>query len=90
MPQQHRLIALNPAAAPVLLGLNSSAIYVGIALGGGLGGLAQKWFAIVPAALGLPAAGVTTLALLCHLTTARHHAPAAPQPTLSTPEQAEV
>jgi predicted MFS family arabinose efflux permease len=84
VPQQHRLIALNPAAAPVLLGLNSSAIYVGIALGGGLGGLAQKWLAIAPATLGLPAAGVTVLALLHHLTTARRHAPAAPQPTPST------
>ncbi|MBN6052905.1 MFS transporter, partial [Nonomuraea sp. RK-328] len=81
VPQQHRLIALSPAAAPVLLGLNSSAVYVGIALGGGLGGLVQEWFAIVPAALGLPAAGVTALALLYHLATARHHAPAAPQPT---------
>ncbi|MEU1392827.1 MULTISPECIES: MFS transporter [unclassified Nonomuraea] len=71
VPQQHRLIALGPAAAPVLLGLNSSAIYIGMALGGGLGGLVQEWFAVVPAALGLPAAGVTTVALLHHLTTVR-------------------
>ncbi|MEU4828767.1 MFS transporter [Actinomadura sp. NPDC023710] len=90
VPQQHRLIALSPAAAPVLLGLNSSAVYVGMALGGGLGGLAQEWFAIVPAGLGLPAAGVTTLALLYHLTTGRRRAPAAPLPTPSTPEKAEV
>ncbi|WP_433471680.1 MFS transporter [Spirillospora sp. CA-142024] len=90
VPQQHRLIALSPAAAPVLLGLNSSAIYVGIGLGGGLGGMAQEWFAIVPAALGLPAAGVTTLGLLYHLTTARHRVPAAHQPTLSTSEKAEA
>lgn len=74
VPQQHRLIALSPAAAPVLLGLNSSAIYVGIALGGGLGGLVQEWFAIEPAELGLPAAGVTFLALLYHLTTVRRRA----------------
>ncbi|YCK37952.1 MFS transporter [Actinomadura sp. ATCC 39365] len=71
VPQQHRLIALGPAAAPVLLGLNSSAVYIGMALGGGLGGLVQEWFAVVPAALGLPAAGVTTVALLHHLTTVR-------------------
>lgn len=38
VPQQHRLIALSPAAAPVLLGLNSSALYIGVALGGGFGG----------------------------------------------------
>jgi MFS transporter, DHA1 family, inner membrane transport protein len=90
VPQQHRLIALSPVAAPVLLGLNSSAIYAGIALGGGLGGLAQEWFAIVPARLGLPAAGVTTLALLYHLTTARNRTPAAPQPTPSAAEKAEA
>ncbi|MFC4907730.1 MFS transporter [Actinomadura gamaensis] len=84
VPQQHRLIALSPAAAPVLLGLNSSAIYVGIALGGGLGGLAQEWLAPGPAALGLPAATVTTLALLYHLTTTRHRSPTTPQPTPST------
>ncbi|MFI6175411.1 MFS transporter [Nonomuraea sp. NPDC051191] len=90
VPQQHRLIALSPAAAPVLLGLNSSAIYLGIALGGGLGGLVQEWFAVVPAALGLPAAGVTTLALLHHLTTARRRASAAPRPAPSAPEKAEA
>lgn len=77
VPQQHRLIALSPAAAPVLLGLNSSAIYIGMALGGGLGGLAQEWFAVAPADLGLPAAAVTVLALLNHLATARRRAPAA-------------
>ncbi|MFI7111376.1 MFS transporter [Nonomuraea sp. NPDC050227] len=81
VPQQHRLIALGPAAAPVLLGLNSSAIYIGMALGGGLGGLAQEWFAVVPAALGLPAAGVTAVALLHHLATARRRTPAAPRPS---------
>ncbi|MER6581794.1 hypothetical protein ABT267_39305, partial [Nonomuraea sp. NPDC001023] len=81
VPQQHRLIALGPATAPVLLGLNSSAVYLGMALGGGLGGLAQEWFAVVPAVLGLPAAGVTAVALLCHLTTARRRAPAVPRPS---------
>lgn len=55
VPQQHRLIALSPAAAPVLLGLNSSAVYVGMALRG-LVGLAHEWLAIAPAALGLLAA----------------------------------
>ncbi|MFC4052092.1 MFS transporter [Actinomadura syzygii] len=90
VPQQHRLIALNPAAAPILLGLNSSAIYVGIALGGGLGGLAQEWFSIAPTALGLPAAAVTILALLYHLTTARRRTPAAPRPTVPAPEKTEA
>ena len=37
--QQHRLIALAPDEASVLLGLNSSAIYAGAAIGGLVGGL---------------------------------------------------
>jgi predicted MFS family arabinose efflux permease len=90
VPQQHRLIALSPAAAPILLGLNSSAIYLGVALGGGLGGLAQEWLALAPAMLGLPAAGITILALLYHLTTARRHTPAAPLPTPSIPDRART
>ncbi|MFE4795278.1 MFS transporter [Streptomyces sp. NPDC056708] len=69
VPQQHRLIALSPAAAPVLLGLNASALYIGVALGGGLGGLAQEWFGLAPAELGPVAAGITALTLLWHLGT---------------------
>jgi predicted MFS family arabinose efflux permease len=40
VPQQHRLFAAVPRLAPVAVGLNGSAIYVGSALGAGLGGLA--------------------------------------------------
>ncbi|MFC9999900.1 MFS transporter [Nocardia sp. NPDC127526] len=86
VPQQHRLITLSPAAAPVLLGLNSSAIYAGMALGGGLGGLAQEWMDITPEMLGLLAAGVTVLTLIHHLTAARHHPAAEPVPTLEKAE----
>ena len=39
VPQQHRLIAVGPDVAPVLLGWNASANYAGIALGSALGGL---------------------------------------------------
>jgi predicted MFS family arabinose efflux permease len=39
VPQQHRLIAMGPDVAPVLLGWNASATYVGIALGSVLGGI---------------------------------------------------
>lgn len=85
VPQQHRLVALGPAAAPVLLGLNSSALYVGVALGGGLGGLAQEWLGLAPAELGLIATGVTALTLLWHLGTTRH--PAAPAPAPVAPAQ---
>ncbi|GAA2635112.1 MFS transporter [Actinomadura fulvescens] len=69
IPQQHRLVAHAPAASPVLLGLNSAAVYVGIAAGGGLGGLAQNW--IAPARLGPPAAAITALAFALTLATTR-------------------
>jgi MFS transporter, DHA1 family, inner membrane transport protein len=52
--QQHRLVTLAPASAPVLLGINSSAIYLGVAMGGALGGLAQDWLSVT--LLGVPAA----------------------------------
>jgi predicted MFS family arabinose efflux permease len=58
--QQHRLVTLAPASAPVLLGLNSSAIYLGVAMGGGLGGLAQDWLSVT--LLGVPAAVLALLA----------------------------
>lgn len=37
VPQQHRLVTQAPGATPVLLGLNNSAIYAGVAAGGVLG-----------------------------------------------------
>ncbi|MEQ4720352.1 MFS transporter [Nonomuraea sp. B19D2] len=58
--QQHRLVILAPASAPVLLGLNSSAIYLGVAMGGGLGGLAQDWLPVTM--LGVPGAVLALLA----------------------------
>jgi len=44
VPQQHRLINITPAAAPLLLGLNSAAVYVGVAMSGLVGGAALTWF----------------------------------------------
>jgi DHA1 family inner membrane transport protein len=41
VPQQQRLVAHAPDATPVLLGLNNSAIYAGVAAGGALGGILQ-------------------------------------------------
>jgi len=71
--QQQRLITFAPASSPVLLGLNSSAIYLGIAAGGALGGLAQHW---LPAStLGLPAAALTLIALPLTLTTRKMPVP---------------
>jgi predicted MFS family arabinose efflux permease len=37
VPQQHRLISLAPASAPLLLGLNSAALYVGVSAAGVIG-----------------------------------------------------
>jgi predicted MFS family arabinose efflux permease len=69
VPQQHRLIATEPSASAVLLGLNSSAIYLGVALGGGLGGLAQP--ALAPALLGLVGAALSGLGVLLTLVAGR-------------------
>ncbi|WP_432093145.1 MFS transporter [Streptomyces sp. bgisy100] len=69
VPLQYRLVAHAPAASPVLLGLNSSAIYLGISLGGGLGGSLLAW--LEARYLGLPAAVLCLLALLLTLATAR-------------------
>ncbi|SDD93346.1 Predicted arabinose efflux permease, MFS family [Cupriavidus sp. YR651] len=62
VPQQHRLISITPAAAPLLLGLNSAAIYVGVSMSGLLGGAAITW--IDPHALGLVGAVSIAVALL--------------------------
>jgi predicted MFS family arabinose efflux permease len=38
VPQQHRLVTLAPASAPIVLGLNTSATYIGVASAGIIGG----------------------------------------------------
>jgi MFS transporter, DHA1 family, inner membrane transport protein len=57
VPQQHRLIALVPAAAaPVAIGLNGSALFIGGALGAAIGGavLAESGMgALLPGTVGL-------------------------------------
>ena len=37
VPQQHRLIALSPGSAPLVIALNASALYLGVALSGPIG-----------------------------------------------------
>lgn len=61
VPQQHRLVNYSPSASPVLLGLNSSAVYLGIAVGGAVGGLALQ--SGPPPVLGLAAAVLSLLGL---------------------------
>ncbi|MGO4329492.1 MFS transporter [Cupriavidus sp. 2TAF22] len=61
VPQQHRLISVTPSAAPLLLGLNSAAIYVGVSMSGLIGGAAITLFD--RHALGLVGAVFITVAL---------------------------
>ncbi|MBB5574690.1 MFS transporter [Rhizobium paranaense] len=44
VPQQLRLIGITPSAAPLLLGLNQTAIYLAVSASGVLGGAAVTWF----------------------------------------------
>jgi predicted MFS family arabinose efflux permease len=67
--QQHRLVMVSPASAPLLFGLNSSAIYVGVGVGGILGAIAQEWVAVF--LLGVPAAILALLATLLTVIEAR-------------------
>ncbi|MGW2544547.1 hypothetical protein ACWC5I_27625 [Kitasatospora sp. NPDC001574] len=66
-PQQHRLIAAAPQEAPLVVALNSSAIYAGIGAGTLSGGLTVHSGA---AALYATATGLALLALLYLLLTA--------------------
>jgi len=46
IPQQQRLLNMAPEHATVLLALNNSALYLGIAGGAAVGGLALRWLAV--------------------------------------------
>ena len=66
--QQHRLISANPASAPILLTLHSSAVQLGFAAGALAGGLVvdaggPSWLWIVPVACGVPAVAGYSFAL---------------------------
>ncbi|MER6361748.1 MFS transporter [Kitasatospora sp. NPDC001527] len=66
-PQQHRLIAAAPGEAPLVVALNSSAIYAGIGAGTLTGGLTARSGAVTMYAT---AAGLAVLALVYLLLTA--------------------
>ncbi|MGX4657391.1 MFS transporter [Micromonospora sp. SCSIO 07396] len=63
--QQHRLIAAAPQQAPLVVSLNSSAIYLGIGLGTTAGGAALA--SGVPTMYALGAAGAVLALLVLHL-----------------------
>jgi predicted MFS family arabinose efflux permease len=56
VPQQHRLVGLKPGVAPLLLALNNTATYIGLACSGVLGGavlqsIGGQYLSLVAAAL---------------------------------------
>ncbi|WP_126557347.1 hypothetical protein [Dictyobacter kobayashii] len=62
IPQQHRLLSVAPEHANVILALNNSTFYLGIAGGAALGGLALRSVPVTQ--LGFIGAGFVLLALL--------------------------
>jgi predicted MFS family arabinose efflux permease len=70
VPQQHQLIAAQPQQASVAVALNSSAVYLGSAIGSALGGTVIA-AGVAPAALPYCTAGLALLALLLHGTVVR-------------------
>jgi MFS transporter, DHA1 family, inner membrane transport protein len=62
VPQQYRLVTLNPSMAAVLVGLNTSATYVGVSIAGVIGAAAIP--VIGSHSLGYLASGLVALALV--------------------------
>lgn len=73
VPQQHRLVKIAPQVAPLLLGLNNTATYGGLACSGVLGGIVLLF--VDRQYLSLVGAGLVAVALACaeaaHLCTER-------------------
>ncbi|MBX7549669.1 MFS transporter [Streptomyces sp. NPDC004232] len=90
VPQQHQLIAAQPEQAPVAVALNSSAVYLGSAIGSALGGTVIA-AGVAPRALPYCTAGLALLALVLHLSAVRHFTrraqrrPAPPAPSVTAP-----
>lgn len=62
VPQQHRLVSLAPASAPVVLGLNTASTYLGVTAAGLIGAPGIQW--IGPHQLGLIGALLVGLGLI--------------------------
>ncbi len=73
-PQQSRLVSLAPEALGIVLAVNASALYIGTALGGAVGGLAVTQIGFD--ALGWVGGAFVALATLCFVGSARMPAPA--------------
>ncbi len=72
--QQHRLLNIASQYANVILGLNSTTLYIGIASGAGLGGVALRLTSM--AYFGWLGAGCSLLALVCLLLSLHTQQPA--------------
>lgn len=77
VPQQARLAALAPDSAAIVMALNGSAISLGCALGGGLGGLTLAT-GVAPYGLLGVAAAVLVITLALHLVVQRQSAVISP------------
>ncbi|MFI6598739.1 MFS transporter [Nonomuraea sp. NPDC050536] len=78
-PQTHRLLSVRPAAAPMLTGLASSSVYVGVSAAGAVGALGVAW--VGPYLLGPFGAVLIALALAAAEsanTLIRHRTPTSP------------
>ncbi|MFJ8314220.1 MULTISPECIES: MFS transporter [unclassified Streptomyces] len=78
-----RLVSLDPPSAPLLLSLNSTALYLGIAAAGGTGSaaiaiLGDRWFPLVSTALMLTAVG------MAHATTRQRQSRTVSAPAYAT------
>jgi DHA1 family inner membrane transport protein len=62
VPQQHRMMSIPGEAAPVMLALNASALYLGMAGGAALGGIVVRRVGLHP--LGVTGAALALLAIL--------------------------
>jgi DHA1 family inner membrane transport protein len=62
VPQQHRLVNIAPQVAPLLMALNNTATYTGLACSGVLGGVALLF--IEPQYLSIVGAGLIAIALV--------------------------
>jgi predicted MFS family arabinose efflux permease len=77
IPQQQRLLNIAPAHANVLLALNNSALYLGIAGGAAVGGLALRWLAVTQlASLGVLSMLIALLIVAITLRRSREQAQA--------------
>lgn len=70
VPQQHRLLALRPEGGAAVLALNSSATYLGGAVGAALGGAALS-AGTAPRLLPTCAAAVAVLGVVAHMASVR-------------------